>query len=173
MKKLFSVVSFFIIEELSLKPGWSLGESILLFLSPSYCAVYFCTVTWAPAVTCFKIKIIQFFLKKEPSKILTQLRNTLHGFNIRLDEEEKQIMIWKTKQWKSLRQSNIFFWKQNKLRYVWDINQNTNNIHILGVLENKREIKNLKKFQEFVMETFPNLGKDIGIQVEETQRVPS
>ena len=56
------------------------------------------------------------FLKKEPNEVLTQLRNTLHGLNIRLDEEEKQIMIWKTKQWKSLRQSNIFFLKAKQIK---------------------------------------------------------
>ena len=35
------------------------------------------------------IQLLLLFLKKEPNKGLTQLRNTLYGFNIRLDEGEK------------------------------------------------------------------------------------
>ena len=37
------------------------------------------------------LQLIQlfFFLKKDQNKVLTQLRNTLYGFNIRLNEGEK------------------------------------------------------------------------------------
>ena len=56
---------------------------------------------------------------------------------------------------------------------LWD-NFKSANIWIIGVLEGeeeKQEIENL--FEKIMKENFPNLAKEIHIQVQEAQRVPN
>ena len=60
------------------------------------------------------------------------------------------------------------------MRRLWDISK-TANIHIIGTPEGKeeeQEIENL--FEKKIMkENFPNLAKEIDIQVQEAQRAPN
>ena len=61
-----------------------------------------------------------------------------------------------------------------------DIKQNFNfwnikyiNVRIIGVPEGEEREKGPKKiFEEIIVEKFPNMGKEIATQVQETQRVP-
>ena len=62
---------------------------------------------------------------------------------------------------------------EERLRNLWDISKHTN-IQIIGapeVEEEEQEIENL--FEKIMKEKFPNLAKEIDIQVQEAQRVPN
>ena len=63
--------------------------------------------------------------------------------------------------------------KGDSVSSLWD-NFKHSNIHILGVLEGEekeQEIRNL--FEKIIKENFPNLVKEIDMQVQEAQRVPN
>ena len=61
---------------------------------------------------------------------------------------------------------------EDSLRDLWD-NIKCNNIHIIGVPEKEEREKAPEKiFEEIIVENFPNVGKEIVIQVQEAQRVP-
>ena len=58
------------------------------------------------------------------------------------------------------------------LRDLWDNIKNTN-IQIIGVPEEEEKKKGTEKiFEKIIVENFPNMGKEIVIQVQEAQRVP-
>ena len=61
---------------------------------------------------------------------------------------------------------------ENSLRDLWD-NIKRTNILIIGVPEEEEKKKGTEKiFDEIIVENFPNIGKEIVDQVQETQRVP-
>ena len=58
------------------------------------------------------------------------------------------------------------------LRRLWDISKRSN-IWIVGVPEGEEEKHEIKNLLEKIMrENFPNLAKEIDMQVQEAQRVP-
>ena len=60
---------------------------------------------------------------------------------------------------------------EDSLRDLWDIK--CTNIRIKGVPEEEEKKKGSEKiFEEIIVEKFPNMGKEIVNQVQETQRVP-
>ena len=62
---------------------------------------------------------------------------------------------------------------EDNLRYLWD-NVKHPNIQITGVPEEEDENKGHEKIlEEIIVENFPKMGKEIAIQVKETQRVPN
>ena len=61
---------------------------------------------------------------------------------------------------------------EDSLRDLWD-NIKSTNIRIIGVPEEEEKKKGPEKiFEEIIVENFPNMGKEIATQVQETQRVP-
>ena len=61
---------------------------------------------------------------------------------------------------------------EDTLRDLWD-NIKHNNIRIIGVPEGEERAKGPEKtFEEIIVENFPNMGKEIAIQVQEAQTVP-
>ena len=62
--------------------------------------------------------------------------------------------------------------KEDNLRSLWDNFEDTN-IHIMGVQgdEIEQEIENL--LEKIMTENFPNLVKEMDIQVQKAQRVPN
>ena len=61
---------------------------------------------------------------------------------------------------------------EDSLRDIWD-NIKRNNIRIIGVPEGEEREKGPKKiFEGIIVKNFPNMGKEIATQVQETQRVP-
>ena len=61
---------------------------------------------------------------------------------------------------------------EDSLRDLWD-NIKHSNIQLIGVLEEEEKKKGcVKIFEEIRVENFPNIGKEIVNEVQETQRVP-
>ena len=61
---------------------------------------------------------------------------------------------------------------EDNLRDLWD-NIKCTNIQIIGVLEEEEKKKGDENiFEEIIVETFPNMEKEIVNQVQEAQRVP-
>ena len=61
---------------------------------------------------------------------------------------------------------------EDSLRDLSDNTKHTN-IRIIGVPEEEEKKKRTEKiFEEIILENFPNMGKEIVNQVQETQRVP-
>ena len=62
---------------------------------------------------------------------------------------------------------------EDNLRDLWD-NVKCPNIRIIGVPEEEDKKKGQEKIlKEIIVENFPKMGKEIAIQVQETQRVPN
>ena len=58
---------------------------------------------------------------------------------------------------------------EDSLRDLWD-NIKCNHIRIIGVPEREQREKGPEKiFEEIIVENFPNMGKEIAIQVQEAQ----
>ena len=61
---------------------------------------------------------------------------------------------------------------EERLRNLWD-NLKHSNIWIIGVLEGEEEEEEIENlFEKIMKENFPNLAKEIDMQVQEAQRVP-
>ena len=61
---------------------------------------------------------------------------------------------------------------EDSLRDLWDNIKHTN-IQIIGVPEEEEKKKGYdKRFEEVIVENFPNMEKEIANQVQEAQRVP-
>ena len=61
---------------------------------------------------------------------------------------------------------------EDKLRDFWD-NVKCPNIRIIGVPEEDKKKRHEKILKEIIVENFPEMGKEIATQVQETQRVPN
>ena len=59
-----------------------------------------------------------------------------------------------------------------KVRFALQDNIKCSNIRIIGVSEEEDKKKGHEKILEIIVENFPKMGKEIVIQLQETQRVP-
>ena len=60
----------------------------------------------------------------------------------------------------------------DNLKDLWDIVK-CPNIQIIGVPEEEDKKKDHENILEIIVENFPKMGKEIIIEVQETQRVPN
>ena len=61
---------------------------------------------------------------------------------------------------------------EDNLRDLWG-NTKHPNIQIIGVLKDEDKKKGLGKiFEKIIVKNFPNMGKEIATQAQETQKVP-
>ena len=106
---------------------------------------------------------------------INEIKNSLEGISSRITEaerisdlEDKIVEITTAEQNKEKRMKRI----EDSLRDPWDNIERTN-IRIIGVPEEEEKKKGTEKiFEEIIVENFPNMGKEIVNQVQETQRVP-
>uniref|UniRef100_A0A9L0RAZ2 L1 transposable element RRM domain-containing protein n=1 Tax=Equus caballus TaxID=9796 RepID=A0A9L0RAZ2_HORSE len=116
-------------------------------------------------------------IKKNQSEMkntILKMKNSLEGLNSRIEATEQVIELDKRleeitqgEQKKEKRQS------KNSLRECGDNIKHTN-IHIIGVPEGEERDKGAENlFEEIMAENFPNLRKEIDIQVQEAQRAPN
>ena len=107
---------------------------------------------------------------------VNETKNSLEGINNRITEAEERISDLEDKtvekptaeQNKEKRMKRI----EDSLTDLWD-NIKRTNFQIIGVPEEEEKKKGTDKiFEEIVVENFPNMGKEIVIQLQETQTVP-
>ena len=107
---------------------------------------------------------------------INEIKYSLEGINSRITEteerisdlEDKIVEITTTNQNKEKRMKRI----EDILREFWD-NIKRTNIRIIGVPEEEEKKKGTEKiFEEITVENFPNMGKEIVNQVQESQRIP-
>ena len=115
---------------------------------------------------------------------LVEIKNNLQGNNSRVDESENQINDLEHKEEKkktqtpnqSEQQKEKRMQKKNppqtedRISSLWD-NFKRSIVHIIGVSGEEQEIGNI--FEKKMKENFPNLEKEIDMQVQEAQRVPN
>ena len=107
---------------------------------------------------------------------INEIRNTLEGTNSRITEgedrisevEDRMVEIKETERKKGKRIKR----NEDNLRDLWD-NVKCPNIRIIGVPEEDKKKDHEKILEEIILENFPKMGKEIIIQVQETQRVPN
>ena len=106
---------------------------------------------------------------------ITEMKNTLQGISSRITEAEERISDLEDRmvEFTAAEQNKEKRMKRNEdnLRDLWDIKRN--NIHSIRVPKGEEKEKGPEKiFEEIIVEKFPNMGKEIATQVQETQRVP-
>ena len=99
------------------------------------------------------------------------------GANSAGDEAENQINDLEHKEEKSIKsehqEEKRIFKKEDRIRSLWDISKSANT-QIIGILEWEAEEQGTENSLEKTMkESFPDLVKEIDIQVQEAQRVPN
>ena len=108
---------------------------------------------------------------------INEIKNTLEGTNSRITEaedrisevEDRMVEINETERKKEKRIKR----NEDNLRDLWD-NVKHSNIRVIGVPEEEDKKKDHEKIlEEIIVENFPKMGKEIIIQVQETQRVPN
>ena len=108
---------------------------------------------------------------------INEIKNTLEATNRRITEaedriselEDRMVEINETERKKEKRMKR----NEDNLRDLWD-NVKHPNIRIIGVPEEEDKKKGHEKIlEEIIVENFPKMGKEIAIQVQETQRVPN
>ena len=116
-------------------------------------------------------------VKKDQSKIknaISEINNTLEEINSRLDEAEDTISVLEDKVEKNTQveqQKEKRHSKNERLRNILD-NKEHNNIYIMAISEEeKSEQGKENRFEEVMIENFPNLVKEKHTQVWKAQRV--
>ena len=109
------------------------------------------------------------------NNVINEIKNTLEGTNSRITEaedrisevEDRMVEINESERKKRIKRN------EDNFRDLWD-NVKHPNIRIIGVLEEEDKNKDHEKIlEEIIVENFPKMGKEIIIQVKETQRVPN
>ena len=107
---------------------------------------------------------------------ITEIKSTLEETNSRITEaedrigevEDKMVEINEAEKKKEKRITR----NEDNLRDLWD-NVKHPNIQIIGVPEEEDKKKGHEKIlEEITVENFPEIGKEIVTQIQETQRVP-
>ena len=113
--------------------------------------------------------------QSELKNIITDMKNTLEGIIISLNDAEERISnledrVVETTQSEQQKEKRILKSKDS-LRDFWD-NVKCTNIHFLRVSEKEERNKGTENlFEEIMAENFPNLVKETDIQVQEAQTV--
>ena len=103
---------------------------------------------------------------------LFEIKNNLQGNNSRVDEAENQINDLEHKEAKNNRseqqEEKRIPPNEDSISSLWD-NFKKSNIHIIGVPEEEKEQEIGNLFEKIMKENFPNLVKEIDIEVQEAQ----
>ena len=104
---------------------------------------------------------------------INEIRNTLEGTNSRIMEAEDRISEVEDRMVETERKKEKPIKRnEDNLRDIQD-SVKCPNIRIIGVPEEDKKKDHEKILQEIIVENFPKMGKEIVIQVQETQRVPN
>ena len=105
-----------------------------------------------------------------------EIKNILEGTKSRITEaedsisevEDRMVEISETER----KKEKLTKRNEDKLRDLWD-NVKRPKIRITGVTEEEDKKKDHEKILEIIVENFPKMGKEIVIQIQETQRAPN
>jgi len=108
---------------------------------------------------------------------INEIKSTMEGTNSRIMEAEDRISAVEDRMVEmneaERKKEKRIKRNEDNLRDLWD-NVKRPNIRIIGVPEKEDKKKGHEKiFEEIIVENFPNMGKEIATQVQETQRVPN
>ena len=107
------------------------------------------------------------------SNATTEIKSTLEGTNSRItgNREDKWGGRYNGRnKWSREEKRKKNKRNEDNLRDIWD-NVKCPNIWIIGVPEEDIQKGQEKIFEERIVENFPNMGKEIPTQVQETQRI--
>ena len=105
---------------------------------------------------------------------MTELKNSIESLNSSLTKLQKESMNSKTDHLKLSSQSCKKKKEWKKRRKPMGLCDTIKcNIHILGITEKKREKGTEKLFKEIMAENFPNLGREMNIEILEAQKSPN
>ena len=112
-------------------------------------------------------------IKKTQSEMkdrLFEIKNNLQGNNSRVDAAENQINDLEHKEAKNhqSQQEKRIQKNEGSVSGLWD-NFKRSNICLIGVPEREEEEQENWKFEKIMKENFPNLVKEIDMQVQEAQ----
>ena len=104
---------------------------------------------------------------------INEIENSLEGINSRRTEAEERISDLKDKRVEitttEQNKEKIMKRIEDSITDLWDNSKRTN-IRIIGVPEEEEKKKGTKKiFEEIIVESFPNMVKEIVNQVQEAQ----
>ena len=114
-------------------------------------------------------------IRRSQEKSLTETKAELRALNSRMNNAEQQISslevrTMETTQLGQQTENQMKKYKSN-IKDLWD-NIKWANLCITGIPEEKEKgIENI--FKEIMVENFPNLKKEINIQIQEAQRAPN
>ena len=101
------------------------------------------------------------------------MKNNLQGINSRIQNQISNLQYKKPKNTYSEQKKTESKKNEDSVRSLWD-NFKSTNIHIIGVPEGEEEEEQIGKlFEKIMKENFPNLVKEIDMQVQEVQRLPN
>ena len=135
----------------------------------------------------FKILIIRMLtemieyshkIKEEVKSMQSEIKKNIQGANSEGKETRAQINDLEQKeeinmQLEQNEETRIQKKNEERMRRLWGISRHAN-IQIIGVSEGEeeeQEIENL--FEQIMKESFPNLAKELDMQVQEAQTVPN
>ena len=105
---------------------------------------------------------------------INEIRNTLEATNSRITEAEDRISEIEDRMIEinesERKQEKRIKRKEDNLRDLQD-NMKHSNIRIIGVPEEDKKKEHEKILEKIIVENFPKMGKEIFIQVQETQRL--
>ena len=114
-------------------------------------------------------------IKKEVKAIQSEIKENVEGTNSEEKETRTQINNLEQKEGITIHpaknEKTRIQKKEEGLRNLWD-NFKHSNIQVMGVSEGEEEEQTENIFEKIVKENFPNLAKEIDMQVQEAQRVP-
>ena len=108
---------------------------------------------------------------------LIEIKNNLQGNDSRVDETENQISDLKHKEAKNnqseQQEQKRIHKNEDSASSLWD-SFKCSNIHIIGVPEGEEKVQEIGNLiEKIIKEKFPNLVKEVDLQVQEAQRVPN
>ena len=116
-------------------------------------------------------------IQSEMKDTLIEIKNNLQGNSSRVEEAEIQINDLEYKEAKNnqseQQEEKRILKNEHSVSSLWD-NFKHSNIRIIGVPEEeKKEQETGNLFEKIEKENFPNLVKEIDMQVQEAQNVPN
>ncbi|KAF0882014.1 LORF1 protein, partial [Crocuta crocuta] len=113
---------------------------------------------------------------EEFKKVINEIHSKLEASNARIEEAERRISDLEDtiieKQEADKKRDKLIQEHQRRVRELSDTVKH-NNICIIGISEEEERGKGAEGvLEQIIAETFPNLGKEVNVEIQEAQRTP-